>query len=637
MSDTIHSSITGAQLAASDAAFQAAGIGHDFATELAREFGHLSDANEFCGATGAEFPSDLPSEASNDTTTDPADIEAMLAASALAAYVSAGGVEFEADNTVAEPAEACEGSGSEIAKNEAAAAEAAAFDSAVIEAALSEPALAAFAANASAAATRDDVPAADAPTESSLAGASEPESVAAGDSNQHPPSDYEAAEAAVCPEAVRGESEGEETPEIQVDAQLDAQVEAVEFDAEAIESVLADPALDGSASWSIEELNAQAVAVTADESAIEDVARALSDGSSGSLLIGGAESNAPAPEAIQSAECGSSVIEARTYPGGSDAPRREGVEAAPAAAQQTEERRQRRRALISAPIRVRGVDVTKNGPDEISTTIDVSRSGILFVSDCPDYCAGMEVAVMFPYSDAPGAIRAEQEGRVARIVEMADGRRAVAVALGVGIGEHLVDASGRKFADVTVRAQANVEGRETKRPLVVAVDSNGALRESMKAYLQGEGYDVMALNNGLDAREILDMLAPALIVAEIEGEDMPGYDLCAHVKATRSLRHIPVVLTTSSAYPSDYSNAHKMGAVVCMAKPFKLERLGHVAGLLAPVPNAKCDPAAAPRKADPSRKACSAPHHGAGPGAQSKKVYDESTSPRRRLRFPSFR
>jgi CheY-like chemotaxis protein len=220
---------------------------------------------------------------------------------------------------------------------------------------------------------------------------------------------------------------------------------------------------------------------------------------------------------------------------------------------------------------------------------------------------------------------------------MADGRRAVAVALGVGIGEHLVDSSGRKFADVTVRAQANVDGRETKRPLVVAVDSNGALRESMKAYLQGEGYDVMALNNGLDAREILDMLAPALIVAEIEGEDMPGYDLCAHVKATRSLRHIPVVLTTSSAYPSDYSNAHKMGAVVCMAKPFKLDRLGHVARLLAPVPNAKCDPAAAQRKADPSRKACSAPHHGAGRAAQSKKVYDESTAPRRKLRFPSFR
>ena len=41
---------------------------------------------------------------------------------------------------------------------------------------------------------------------------------------------------------------------------------------------------------------------------------------------------------------------------------------------------------------------------------------------------------------------------------------------------------------------------------------------------------------------------------------------------------------TRSAYPSDYSNAHSIGAVVCMAKPFKQERLGHVVRLLAPLP-----------------------------------------------------
>jgi hypothetical protein len=50
------------------------------------------------------------------------------------------------------------------------------------------------------------------------------------------------------------------------------------------------------------------------------------------------------------------------------------------------------------------------------------------------------------------------------------------------------------------------------------------------------------------------------------------------------LKHVPVVLTSRSAYPSDYSNAHSMGAVVCMAKPYKLERLGHIVRLLAPLP-----------------------------------------------------
>jgi hypothetical protein len=49
-----------------------------------------------------------------------------------------------------------------------------------------------------------------------------------------------------------------------------------------------------------------------------------------------------------------------------------------------------------------------------------------------------------------------------------------------------------------------------------------------------------------------------------------------------------VMLLTSSAYPSDYSNAHSLGAVVCMAKPFRQERLGHMVRLLAPNARTGC-------------------------------------------------
>src|SRR5277367_3908577 len=53
------------------------------------------------------------------------------------------------------------------------------------------------------------------------------------------------------------------------------------------------------------------------------------------------------------------------------------------------ERRCRRRALISAPVRVRGLDVTEGGPDEISTTLDVSRGGLLFATKSAQFEAGM--------------------------------------------------------------------------------------------------------------------------------------------------------------------------------------------------------------------------------------------------------
>jgi CheY-like chemotaxis protein len=254
------------------------------------------------------------------------------------------------------------------------------------------------------------------------------------------------------------------------------------------------------------------------------------------------------------------------------------------------ERRCRRRALISAPVRVRTIDVTDCGPDEVSTTLDVSRGGVLFSTQCAAFEVAMVVAVTFPYSKSPVAVQAEQIGRVARVTKMTDGRYAVAVMFKSGAGE-IVDACGHKLEDASLPPGAKPEYSTelgSKRPLVLVVDKALAIRESLKSYLTAEGYDVIALSSAPEAHHVLNMFTPALLIAEIEGEDLPGYELCAHVKSSPRLKTIPVMLLTSSAYPSDYANAHSLGAVVCMAKPFRQERLGHMVRLLAPNARTAC-------------------------------------------------
>jgi CheY-like chemotaxis protein len=303
------------------------------------------------------------------------------------------------------------------------------------------------------------------------------------------------------------------------------------------------------------------------------------------------------------------------------------------------DRRRRRRALISAPVRVRGIDLTKNGPGEISTTVDVSRFGILFSTSLDCYSRGMDVMVTFPYSSSKHVIQAEQPGRVVRVHEGGDGRRRVAIALGLGVGEHLVDSGGRKFEAVPAPARKNepvcisglAQAYAPKKPLVLTVDSEAALRDSLKAYLENEGYEVIAVSSNVEAREVLDIFTPALVIAEVEGENLPGFDVCAHVKSSSRLRHIPVVLVTRSAYPSDYSNAHSIGAVVCMAKPFKQERFGHVVRLLAPLP-VHMQPKFVTRPGDPTRR----------PGCDTnadgrKKSSGPANGNGKRFRFPSFR
>jgi len=290
------------------------------------------------------------------------------------------------------------------------------------------------------------------------------------------------------------------------------------------------------------------------------------------------------------------------------------------------ERRAKRRALISAPVRVRGIDLTHDGLDDITTTLNVSRIGILLASANPAYYRSMDVMVTFPHSKAPTAIQAEQPGRVVRVSDLPDGRRSIAIALGVTHhDEEFIHASGERLhAGSKPEAEKITIDRDPNslKPLVLALDAEKSIRESLKSYLANEGYDVITVTNAQEARDVLSQCTPSLLIAEIEGEGMPGYDLCAHCKSTPRLQSVPVMLTTSSAYPSDYASAHSLGAVVCMAKPYRQERLGHVVRLLAPPPNANED-AMPPRPADPSRR-----HLGASNTTKS-----PSSNPNRRFRF----
>jgi CheY-like chemotaxis protein len=306
--------------------------------------------------------------------------------------------------------------------------------------------------------------------------------------------------------------------------------------------------------------------------------------------------------------------------------------AAPAVSEPPRDRRRKRRAMISAPIRVRVLNNESTGTDEIATTVDVSRTGILFHSQRSTYTRGMEVAVVFPYSQSPAATHIEQNGRVVRINDLGDGTHDVAIALSTHGSE-----------DTSVPAATASATPETKKPMVLAVDADESLRDSLKSYLQNEGYDVIAVNNAADAREVLNIFTPTLIIAEVEGEGTPGYDLCNYVKTSAQWRRIPVVLTTSSAYPSDYSNAHSLGAIVCMAKPYKQERLGHIVRLLAPLPE-HLQNNVAPHTADPTRVpgrdgnwALRNLRLVRGNGNGKKSSNGNGSSSKTRFRFPSFR
>src|SRR5580693_6824260 len=242
------------------------------------------------------------------------------------------------------------------------------------------------------------------------------------------------------------------------------------------------------------------------------------------------------------------------------------------------ERRRRKRAKITAQVHMRGVN-TPEPFEEICKSVDVSRDGLLVTSARAGYWKGQRLEVVFPYSTAAPELNSSQPAEIVRVVEQ-DGRYAVALQF-INTKSDAAAKVDPSVADVRVSGNAM---HAKQQSVVLAVESDPKTAEIMRTILSNDGYTVIIVPTAQEALDILRTTVPAVFIAEVEGPEMSGHDLCLIVKRNERLSRVPVILITASAQPADYSASHQMGAVVCMAKPFKPERLLHVVRLVAPPP-----------------------------------------------------
>jgi CheY-like chemotaxis protein len=190
------------------------------------------------------------------------------------------------------------------------------------------------------------------------------------------------------------------------------------------------------------------------------------------------------------------------------------------------------------------------------------------------------IAVTFPYSSAAIDLNKPEPAEVVRVMPQPGNRFAVAL-------QFITAKTAQTGVGKSPVIAANIFTRNSQQPLVLAVEPDPRSAEMMRTTLQQDGYAVVVVATANEALEVLRGSIPAVFVAEVEAKDMSGHDLCLIVKRNERLKHVPVILLTRSAQPADYAASHQLGAVVCMAKPFKPERLLHVVRLVAPPPAKK--------------------------------------------------
>ncbi len=119
---------------------------------------------------------------------------------------------------------------------------------------------------------------------------------------------------------------------------------------------------------------------------------------------------------------------------------------------------------------------------------------------------------------------------------------------------------------------------------ILCVESDSVAARALRDILEKDGYPVVVVANAQQALDILHDETPDVILAEAEGPEISGKDLCAIVKTCPRLQHIPVILLTTSALSSDYATSHQIGAVVCMSIPCRPERIRSAIHLVAAPP-----------------------------------------------------
>jgi CheY-like chemotaxis protein len=197
------------------------------------------------------------------------------------------------------------------------------------------------------------------------------------------------------------------------------------------------------------------------------------------------------------------------------------------------DRRKRKRVKLSAQVHVRGGIGSVEEFQEVCSSLDVSRDGLLFVAGRSGYWVGQPLDVTFPYTPSAG-INTAQKAKVARVFLRPDRKYGVAVQFQAA-ASHVAKQTGTSYASNATYASY---AAQAIRQMVLLVESDMQVVATLSALLQQDGYHFAHVPTAKAALDVLKTAIPVAVIAEVEGADMNGRDLCVIIKKNERLKRI---------------------------------------------------------------------------------------------------
>jgi CheY-like chemotaxis protein len=91
--------------------------------------------------------------------------------------------------------------------------------------------------------------------------------------------------------------------------------------------------------------------------------------------------------------------------------------------------------------------------------------------------------------------------------------------------------------------------------------------------MEDAGYEVSTARDGLEALELVNTTAPALVLLDLEMPKLNGLEVTRFMRSRLQTRNVPVVMITSRAGDKYQAQAEEAGVTVMMGKPFSEDEL----------------------------------------------------------------
>jgi len=108
-----------------------------------------------------------------------------------------------------------------------------------------------------------------------------------------------------------------------------------------------------------------------------------------------------------------------------------------------------------------------------------------------------------------------------------------------------------------------------KRPTLLVVDDDPAIRAAVADFLDLEGYTVKTAANGVEALHTVASQHPALVLLDMRMPVLDGWGFARRLR--RDGLDVPILVMTAAYDARDW--AQEIGAAGCVAKPFEVNEL----------------------------------------------------------------